>query len=197
MGVDDAQSSKISKGQRTQALILQKALELFSRHGYDQTSFQMIANELKVSQAAPLYHFKSKFGLFEAMVHMILRDLSEYLTEEPAQNATLELRLEALVSAYANWTLIKTSEGQVLSLLYYFAAFENSFAGLYTEFQRQMYAQILSRLPEGSDRELKATLMLDFVLGLGVNLLAGRRQVFAPREIHARIKKMVHMILSS
>lgn len=42
------------------------AVRLFSRHGYEGTSVQQVADELGVTKQALLYHFSSKEGLREA-----------------------------------------------------------------------------------------------------------------------------------
>lgn len=55
----------------TRARILDVALELFSEHGYEQTSLREIADRLGVTKAALYYHFKTKddivYGIVESM----------------------------------------------------------------------------------------------------------------------------------
>ncbi|HEY0711338.1 MAG TPA: TetR/AcrR family transcriptional regulator [Polyangia bacterium] len=48
------------------------AVRLFSRHGFEGTSVQAIADELGVSKQALLYHFASKEGLREAALEEIV-----------------------------------------------------------------------------------------------------------------------------
>ncbi|WP_055586971.1 TetR/AcrR family transcriptional regulator [Peterkaempfera griseoplana] len=55
----------------TRTRILDVALELFSEHGYEQTSLREIADRLGVTKAALYYHFKTKddivYGIVESM----------------------------------------------------------------------------------------------------------------------------------
>lgn len=48
------------------------AVRLFSRHGFEGTSVQAIADELGVSKQALLYHFSSKEGLREAALEELV-----------------------------------------------------------------------------------------------------------------------------
>jgi TetR/AcrR family transcriptional regulator len=48
------------------------AVQLFSRHGFEGTSVQAIADELGVSKQVLLYHFASKEGLREAALEEIV-----------------------------------------------------------------------------------------------------------------------------
>src|SRR4051812_11497525 len=125
------------KGQRTQLAIIEKAIELFAKHGYDQTSFQMIADACKVSQAAALFHFKNKFGLFEAVALHCATAFEQFnrgapLVPDPSENVRKYLR------DYATWLSIKPNQGQVMFLLYYFASYERRFAELYADVQKRM-----------------------------------------------------------
>jgi AcrR family transcriptional regulator len=56
----------------TRARILQTALELFAKHGYQRTSLREIAEILGVTKPAILYHFNAKADILAALVEPLL-----------------------------------------------------------------------------------------------------------------------------
>jgi AcrR family transcriptional regulator len=63
----------------TRARLLDTALGLFTVHGVEGTSLQMIADALGVTKAAIYYHFKTKDEITEAVAEPALRELSAIL----------------------------------------------------------------------------------------------------------------------
>lgn len=55
-------------GARTREAILRAAEELFARRGFDATSMQQIAEAAGVARATPSYFFRSKAGLYDAVL---------------------------------------------------------------------------------------------------------------------------------
>ena len=55
-------------GARTREGILAAAEELFARQGFDATSMQQIARSAGVARATPAYFFRSKAGLYDAVL---------------------------------------------------------------------------------------------------------------------------------
>jgi len=65
----------------TRSRLLGTALKLFSVHGMEGTSLQMIADALGVTKAAVYYHFKTKDEIVEAIVGPPLQELEKLLDE--------------------------------------------------------------------------------------------------------------------
>ncbi|HEX6358797.1 TetR/AcrR family transcriptional regulator [Actinophytocola sp.] len=63
----------------TRARLLETALGLFTVHGVEGTSLQMIADALGVTKAAVYYHFKTKDEITEAVALPALRELTAIL----------------------------------------------------------------------------------------------------------------------
>ncbi|MGB3439289.1 MAG: TetR family transcriptional regulator [Actinophytocola sp.] len=63
----------------TRTRLLNTALGLFTVHGVEGTSLQMIADELGVTKAAVYYHFRTKDEITEAVAEPALRELSAIL----------------------------------------------------------------------------------------------------------------------
>lgn len=61
--------------------ILQVATLLFSKNGFRHTSIEEIANMTGVAEGTIFYHFKSKDGLFLAILDNLKKDVIEQVTE--------------------------------------------------------------------------------------------------------------------
>jgi len=64
-----------SRGVETQHIILNTALELFSKNGYDATSVAEICSMANVSKGAFYHHFPSKQDLFLVLMRTWLKDV--------------------------------------------------------------------------------------------------------------------------
>jgi AcrR family transcriptional regulator len=76
--------------------ILQVALELFTRQGYDKTSLREIAERLEVTKAALYYHFMSKEEILSALVAGIPRLFDELIAWGESLPRSVESRKEIL-----------------------------------------------------------------------------------------------------
>lgn len=72
-------------GDDTRTRILRAALDLFAEHGYQRTSLRQIAERLRLTKAAILYHFPAKEHLLSALVEPLLADLEALLDTARAQ----------------------------------------------------------------------------------------------------------------
>ncbi|MDC3955916.1 TetR/AcrR family transcriptional regulator [Polyangium jinanense] len=68
----------------TRSRLLDTALKLFSEHGVEGTSLQMIADELGVTKAAVYYHFKTKDEITEAVAAPGVQELDQIIEEARA-----------------------------------------------------------------------------------------------------------------
>jgi AcrR family transcriptional regulator len=65
----------------TRTRLLNTALRLFTEHGVEGTSLQMIADAMGITKAAVYYHFKAKDEITEAVAEPGLRELSSIVKE--------------------------------------------------------------------------------------------------------------------
>ncbi|MBQ1074413.1 TetR family transcriptional regulator [Micromonospora sp. C31] len=63
----------------TRSRILRAALDLFAEHGYQRTPLRQIAERLRLTKAAILYHFPTKEHLLTALVEPLMADLEALL----------------------------------------------------------------------------------------------------------------------
>jgi AcrR family transcriptional regulator len=78
----------------TRERIKHVALELFTEHGYEQTSLREIAEQLGVTKAALYYHFKSKEELLESFLTDRFAELDAHTAWLKEQPRTREVRRE-------------------------------------------------------------------------------------------------------
>jgi TetR/AcrR family transcriptional regulator, regulator of cefoperazone and chloramphenicol sensitivity len=66
-------ASQNMRGDNTREALVQTAMQIFARDGYDAASTRNIANEAGVNQALISYHFRTKFGLYIAVFEHIVK----------------------------------------------------------------------------------------------------------------------------
>lgn len=66
--------------------ILQSALELFAREGYQNTPTSKIACKADVSEGLIFKHFKNKEGLLIAVINLMNEELGDFIKEVKKQN---------------------------------------------------------------------------------------------------------------
>jgi AcrR family transcriptional regulator len=84
----------------TRTRLLHTALRLFTEHGVEGTSLQMIADALGVTKAAVYYHFKAKDEITEAVAEPGIRELDLLLMEAARQRrrgAQIDFLLDGFV----------------------------------------------------------------------------------------------------
>jgi AcrR family transcriptional regulator len=84
----------------TRERIKQVALELFTEHGYEQTSLREIAEQLGVTKAALYYHFKSKEEIVQSFVDDRAEQLDKLIEWVKAQPPGEETR-RAFIRRYS------------------------------------------------------------------------------------------------
>lgn len=125
--------TEMHKGEKTRQRITQTAIRLAARHGFGETSFQMIADELGLSQSAVLYHFTSKNALFAELVKTIIRHNHETVDELADITDDAGRRLLKHCLGNVMWALrYRRQDAQILILLYYMACQVKSAASLFT-----------------------------------------------------------------
>src|ERR1700736_5510179 len=93
-------SARAAQAERTRQQILETAQRLFTEHGYDATSLQMIADEMGLTKAAVYYHFRAKSDILGAAMRPGIQRLKALLDEAAAIRGR-RARIEYLVNAFA------------------------------------------------------------------------------------------------
>lgn len=143
-----------TKGGQTRQKIVQSAIKLAARHGFADASFQMIADDIGLSQSAVMYHFPEKNSLLAEMVRAIIAHNHETVSglTDPEDGAGRLLLKHCLGNVV--WALrTRKQDGQILLLLYYLAGRGGSFAevfqGMINKGRERIQAHLLAGVREG------------------------------------------------
>ena len=80
--------------------ILRRAWRLFHRHGYFDTSLQMVATATGLGKAGLLHHFGSKRGLMEAVIDFARDWYAEHVLNPLREPLPLEDQLRTFLNAH-------------------------------------------------------------------------------------------------
>ena len=97
-------SSRAAQAERTRQQILETAQRLFTEHGYDATSLQMIADEMGLTKAAVYYHFRAKTDILRAAMQPGIQRL-ESLLDETAAIRGRRARIEHVVNGFVDFLI--------------------------------------------------------------------------------------------
>jgi AcrR family transcriptional regulator len=97
-------STRAVQAERTRQQILETAQRLFTEHGYDATSLQMIADEMGLTKAAVYYHFRAKTDILHAAMQPGIQRLKALL-DEAAVLRGRRARIEHLVNGFVDFLI--------------------------------------------------------------------------------------------
>jgi AcrR family transcriptional regulator len=139
------------------ATILDAALEVFSRHGYNGTSIDEIANAAGISKALIYEHFPSKRELHVSLLERHTQDIFLRLAQTADTGDPAEVRLRNGVNAFFDWV---ETHREAFRLLFR-DTFEPEVAGVLDRLQNQATGAIAALMASepalqsgGSDAEL-------------------------------------------
>lgn len=173
---------EVSKGDRAKDAILTAAIELFAKHGFDQTSVQMIAKKAKVSATSPLYYFESRDGLMFAALQRIVRHNSEAGQSQIKLGDSALERLRSHFRSNLKWAIEFPEEASIILYTYYMASVNENWNGTYAKILEAARGKIEELLHASqrekviaSDVDARKTseLLHDILLGGIVNAVSG------------------------
>ncbi|MFD9894484.1 TetR family transcriptional regulator [Amycolatopsis sp. NPDC059027] len=142
----------------TKAALLDAASELFAERGFDRTTVRDIAERAGANQALLFRYFGTKEQLFEAVV------------ARNGQQQLAETSPEKLLGAALRSILDPSGTGQAhRAMATYLRSAASDSAS--TAIRRQIsdeYAKTLATLTDAPDAELRADLVMAWVLGIGL-----------------------------
>lgn len=154
----------------TRTRLLSTALRLFTEHGVEGTSLQMIADALGVTKAAVYYHFKTKAEITEAVAEPGLRELHGIVEDARAQR-TRGAQIDHLLDGFVDLVV----QHRALVALF------SSDPGIARAIEKTMHNQEsfkygLLEVLVGPDPDVSAMVTAQVVLG-GIALAGGSPEV--------------------
>jgi len=183
-----------SAGEKTKAVILQTALELFRERGFEVTTMRDIAKAAKVATGAAYYYFPCKEAIVAAYYDQVQRSHAEKVREELKGKAELRERLGAVM--HSKLEILKDDRKFLGALFRYTGDPEHplSVFGKGTQPQRSHSVAIFQEAVAGTNvsEELRQLLPWAFWLGhLGMILFF----IYDETEGQQRTHKLVDGIL--
>ncbi len=94
---------KKRNAQVSKNLILLNAIELFSKKGYSATSMEELATKCDLNKAMIFYYYKSKRGLYEAVIIQVLKEIYDTVTKENKNYHKPIDELDSFIKTYAKF----------------------------------------------------------------------------------------------
>ena len=100
--------TRAEQAERTRSRILATSTRLFGERGYDDTSLQLIADEVGLTKAAVYYYYRTKIEILRAIVEPTRRDIDTLLDAAAALPHGAE-RDHAMCAAYVEFLVTRRS----------------------------------------------------------------------------------------
>ena len=169
-----------------QVAILQTALELFSKKGFDAVSTNLIAKEAGVSEGLIFRHFQNKVGLLHAIMQMgkdkvepLLASIAELPDSAKRVQAIMELPFHIGEEDYPFWRLI------------YSLKWQNEFYD--DEMSKPTKDILVKALTElkYADVDAEADLIMSYVDGFATTVLLNRDSINTAKLLETLQKKYI------
>lgn len=108
-------STDLAADTQTRHRLIAVAVDLFSRHSYEGTSLQMIADELGFTKGAIYHHFRTREDLLRAIIDPMLERLSAIVTAAETRR-TPSARAEHMLTGYVGHLAANRDVAAVLAL---------------------------------------------------------------------------------
>lgn len=172
----------------TRAVILAAARELFAERGYERATVRDIATRAGVNQALLFRYFGSKDELFRATMTDRGRSMLEAGSVETLLSRLLEQALEpSAAAAHGSW----------LQAALRSSGHEASASVIRRELGEE-YIRALSTLTDGTGAEVRADLLLAWLLGIGLVRSVLHREPLAsadPAEVAGYVLRAAGVLL--
>jgi len=197
---------KVSKGEMQKEKILKAAMRLFAIHGYQATSFQLIADKCKIHQPAIFYYFQTKEILLRAVAKNVIKSSHIVVSEHTASKINALDWMVAHFNGTMEWANKNTDEASILLMLYYLACQDKVFESEYKEILIAARIRIQTILEHAKEQNLlrspndlisQSLILHDVLLGSLINYLSTGAKSGEKSSMGERWKTLFNMIFLS
>jgi AcrR family transcriptional regulator len=167
-----------------QIAILETALELFSKKGFDAVSTNLIAKKAGVSEGLIFRHFQNKMGLLQAIMQMgkekvepVLESIAELPDAAQRVHAIMELPFHIREEDYPFWRLIYSLKWQ-----------NEYYDDEMSKPTKDILVKALTEM-QYADADAEADLIMSYVDGFSTTVLLKRDSIDTTRLLETLRKK--------
>jgi AcrR family transcriptional regulator len=181
-------------GEKTKAVILQTALDLFRGRGFEVTTMRDIAKAAKVATGAAYYYFPSKEAIVAAYYDQVQHSHAEKVREELIGKSGLRERLGVVM--HSKLEILKSDRKFLGALFRYTGDPEHALSvfGKGTQAQRSHSVAIFQDAMEGTNVSEELRQLLPWALWLG-HLGMILFLIYDETEVQQRTHKLVDGML--
>lgn len=175
------------RGEQTRRRLLHYASHEFAKHGFDATTTRMLADAAGVNQAAILYHFGSKEGLYNAIAEEIAmrgrEAMAPYLSAVPTPISALNSRdareaLQRLLRGLLQGFVTVAGDGSAAAFIVREQANPGpAFALLYGHYIESVHEHVtalVAAISKLSEKDSKAILTAHAIIGMALVFVTAR-----------------------
>lgn len=164
---------------RTQEKILQSAIHCLANLGYQNTTFQSIANHCGLSQPLVVHYFKKKENVFPAVIEYLAQRTRSILNTEVVHDSSPADRLRDFVRVSIGNARKEAEPARILLTLSFLAVFDEKFRPSNGQIKQIVINDLTEILLAGvkagqfdvSEVTLTAKLITSYIMGVRMNLL--------------------------
>lgn len=164
----------MKKGERTKALIIEEAIDLSFKEGWEQVNFNKLANICNLSQSAFYKYFKNKTDLMLNCQLYCAANGRDFIDQYTDKDLAADERLTNYIRGNIMWAKRHPSHVQMISSMYYFSNSNPSIHRVFKTITEKGLERIRSILLAGSREKLWEIDNLDLLVDLIHSYLVGK-----------------------
>lgn len=175
----------LSKGEETKQNLIQVALDLFYKKGVHWVSFQQIATEVNLTQAALYRYFEDKDELIQACALYSAKTGRAFIDQHVPSAAPARERIRTYIEGNLLWALKFPKEANALLAMYYFALKSKKIRDVYLLINQQSIIRLSTHLSHGNHEKVWKIEDCEQMARIIHNLLVGEmlKTIHTPKEL--------------
>jgi TetR/AcrR family transcriptional regulator len=192
------------KSERTRVLILKAATEVVAKKGFDNATYQAIADRAGIHQTSIFYYFKDREELVFAVLEGVVERSRVWVDQGFGMQDSADVRLLKHFMSTFDFARENPEDARIFLLMYYYGAHSPEFgrtysavlAGARRRIETILHAGVRERCFELEfSPERTAELLHDLLLGGVVNFLASRQEEVSVEALKGKYARFLRSIV--